>query len=143
MLTEIEWWGGLILIWLSLTFYLIRMAYKDRQSLSVDAVATHIAFLCAASIFVLYFYTLHSLILKYVYVVGLAVGLIMMVVMYLWPDPDEESDTVQDSESEDEEELSEVVHFMIQVFISLPFLVCFGFGVYKIKDYVEVFPFLN
>lgn len=142
MLTEIEWWGGLILIWLSLTFYFIRIAYKDKQSLSVDAVAANIVFLCAASVFALYFYTLENPIVQYVYAGVLALGLVMMVPMYLWPDSEEESDGDPDSESEDEE-LSEVVHFIIQVFISLPFLICFGFGAYKIKDYVEIFPFLN
>ena len=133
MLTNIEWWGGLILIWLSLCFYFILVAFKEQKHSIVETVATYIAFLCAVAVFSLYFYPLKSLLIQQAYLWSSILGTIMTMVMFMWPDPKK-----QQADAEPEEDVGPVLLKIIELLIVLPFVICFIFAAYKIKDSLNI-----
>ena len=132
MLTNIEWWGGLILIWLSLCFYFILVTFKEDEHSIVETVSTYIAFFSAVAVFSLYFYPLESLLIKQVYLWVSILGTFMTLLMFLWPDSrKEESDP-------EEEDVGPVLLKIIELLIVLPFVICFIFAAYKIKDTLNI-----
>ncbi len=64
MLTQIEWWGGLLIIWLCVSFRLLWTAFQERGKLATDAVFSLIAFLCLVTVFALYIYTIENVVLQ-------------------------------------------------------------------------------
>jgi len=134
MLTNIEWWGGLILIWLCLCFYFILVAFKEEKHSIVETVSTYIAFFCAVAVFSLYFYPLESSLIKQAYLWISLLGTLMTLLMFLWPDPRKEE---SDAEPE-EEDVGPVLLKIIEVLIVLPFVICFIFAAYKIKDTLNI-----
>ena len=87
MLTEIEWWGGLLFIWAA-AFY--RIAYPDIVKngwLARDCISLHLAYLCSAAVLALYFYPLSG-VMPTVYLSLLGVGLLALVLSIVW-EPDD------------------------------------------------------
>ncbi len=87
MLTEIEWWGGLIFVWAA-AFY--RIAYSDiikNGWLARDCISMHLAYLCSAAVLALYFYPLSG-VMPTVYLVLLIVGLVAFALSIVW-EPDD------------------------------------------------------
>ena len=102
MLTEIEWWGGLLLIWLSLSIYTFYLGYKeDRQKIGIDVLASYVAFVCAAGVFALYFYPLESLLFQKIYAAVIVIGILMLLIMNVWPSPEGETQEIDDTEDEE------------------------------------------
>ncbi len=68
-------------------------------------------------------------------------GLLATIIMYVWPESEDSELLQKPSNKEDDEEISGFVDFLAQSFIGLPFLLCLGFGAYKISSYTQLLAF--
>ena len=124
MLTEIEWWGGLLFIWIAICY---RVAYKDYMAagkLNPMFLVFNLFFLTAGFVLALYFYALDSATVKLVYLGVLALGIVSGGLAMFWPAGEEEQKAA-------EEELGAVVSTLAGVILFLPLLVSLVLGLVK------------
>jgi hypothetical protein len=143
MLTEIEWWGGLLFIWMGLLYYWLGKAYKEDSMLAF--LVSTIAHISAATVLALFFYTLDTPTIQYVYVGAIVLGIPLSILMFWWPDKDEEDSESPDGKEseEDEEEDSKGLEILANLLLYTPIVVTFGLGIYKASEFREILPFLN
>ncbi len=77
MLTEIEWWGGLLYLCGALAYWI---TYKEiGMKWALDYIGFHLAFLTSAVLLALYFYELNSPLLQKLYVGLTVMALVSML----------------------------------------------------------------
>ncbi|WP_298211011.1 hypothetical protein [Acidovorax sp.] len=82
MLTQIEWWGGLIFVLGALTYRLVLGSLeKEEEGFDWYRWQMHAFFLLPAVVLAAYFYPLESRALQYGYLGVLGVSLVLLVVM--------------------------------------------------------------
>lgn len=150
MLTEIEWWGGVLFLWFAGCYWLTQKEYDPETKLSVDYLAFNIAFLSSAAVLALYFYTLESEVYQQLYIATLGVGLLSTLLMLFWPESKSanEEEKVQsekktDEAAEEEEEVGPIFEFFGQLIFLFPVLVSLALGLYKSVDYIEAVGLLS
>ena len=124
MLTEIEWWGGLLFIWIAICY---RVAYKDYMNagkLSPMFLVFNLFFVATGIVLALYFYALESGGIKIVYLAVLAVGLVSAGLAMFWPADEEDQQAA-------EEELGPIVSALAGVILFLPLLISLLLGLVK------------
>lgn len=97
MLTEIEWWGGLLFIWGVLN-------YRGLLSGGATHRSCLIIFLFPGVLLALYFYPLASPIMRYSYLASLAVAILGLLYMQFWPDSEDKELEQTGGDNADEEE---------------------------------------
>ena len=124
MLTEIEWWGGLLFIWIAICY---RLAYKDYLNagkLSPMFLVFNMFFVTTGFVLALYFYALESGGVKLIYLGVLAAGLVSAGLAMFWPADEEEQKAV-------EEEIGPVVSALAGVILFFPLLISLLLGLIK------------
>ena len=123
MLTEIEWWGGLLFIWIAICY---RIAYKEYMAggkFSPMFLTYNIAFLSTGIVLALYFYALQGSAGLF-YLGTLALAIVSCGMMVFWPAPEEEQKEV-------EEELGKAVSMLAGVILFFPLLTSLALGLVK------------
>lgn len=145
MLTEIEWWGGLLFIWLAFCYITMYEEYKDEPKFEVGFLSTNIAFFTSATVLSLYFYTLDTQLIQHIYLGAIALGILSTVLMFFWPGTESMKYKVaaKQKSSEDEKEIGKVFEILGAMIFFLPVIASFGLGAYKSREFLDGFPFLN
>ena len=102
MLTEIEWWGGLLYLCGALAYWI---TYKEiGMKWALDYIGFHLAFLTSAVLLALYFYELDSPLLQKLYVGLTVMALVSILLMWFWPSSDEEpsADSLHEDAADEE-----------------------------------------
>lgn len=82
MLTQIEWWGGLIFVVGALTHRMVMGALEKKdEGISWYRLQMHAFYLLPAGVLAGYFYLLEQLALQYAYLAVLGASLLIVVVM--------------------------------------------------------------
>lgn len=82
MLTQIEWWGGLIFVVGALTHHMVLGALEEKgEGISWYRLQMHAFYLLPAVVLAGYFYPLEHLALQYAYLAVLGASLVVVVVM--------------------------------------------------------------
>ena len=82
MLTQIEWWGGLIFVVGALTYRMVMGALEKKdEGISWYRLQMHAFYLLPALVLAGYFYPLKQLALQYAYLAVLGASLVIVVVM--------------------------------------------------------------
>ena len=128
MLTEIEWWGGFLFLWLALSFWALFVAvrwvkYGFQFVYSVGAV------LFPGIVLALYFYPLESLTSKYIYLGSYALGLLFTLLLAFWPESDDDAVVADITEDEEEEEGGETLGVIVLI---LPMAIALALGATKV-----------
>jgi hypothetical protein len=139
MLTEIEWWGGLMIIWIVLVNYMLIKA-GDWDTTLETTVAT-ITFITSMIVIVLYFYPLETETIQYLYVGSIGLGTVTGIIWFLLSanEPSEKKETA----STEEEDAGKGLEIAANVILFAPPLMVFGLGIYKASEFSEILPFLS
>ena len=123
MLTEIEWWGGLLFIWIAICY---RIAYKEYMAggkVSLMFLTFNLAFLSTGIVLALYFYALEGGSGLF-YIGALAIAIVSCGLMVFWPASEEDA-------KEAEEELGKVVSALAGIILFFPLLTSLVLGLVK------------
>lgn len=105
MLTEIEWWGGLLFIWGALAFWTLLHFSGENRWFNALSAST---FALTGLVFALYFYELQQPLLRYVFLAAAALaGASLLVFMWFFirgTGDDEEADSTKTASEDDEED---------------------------------------
>jgi hypothetical protein len=143
MLTEIEWWGGLLFIWLALVYYMI---HKDGEwDSKLELVTVNISYISAAIVLALFFYALNTPTMQYIYIGALGLGIPFSILLhFLQGIESSDSETPDKEEAEEDNEEYSGEHVIAgNVLLYTPIVVVFGLGIYKAREFTEILPFLN
>ncbi|CAA0096714.1 Uncharacterised protein [BD1-7 clade bacterium] len=140
MLTEIEWWGGLLFIWMAWCFSMLFENNESQTKIDVSSVATMVTFLCAAIVLALYFYPLTDPVMKKSYLAVSALGIFSLIVMFLWPEkddglPDKEVDSDLQNDIENEEDS---LLWLGHLIILFPVCVALSIGGYRSYGFIHL-----
>ena len=128
MLTEIEWWGGLLFIWIAICYRLAYREYLGSGGFSLSFTVFNLAFLCTGFILALYFYRLDGGIIGLAYLGVLVLGIVACGLAVFWP-ADESGDG--GDEDDEEEEIGPVASALAGVILFFPLLVSLLLGLFK------------
>ena len=120
MLTEIEWWGGLLTLWFVAGYMATLSVYKGKSKLNLTYVVCNLAFVSSILVLALYFYPLESVFAKLLYAAILLVGLLSTIAMSVIPE-----DGIDEPE---EEEISTLTSYAI---LLTPFVISLALGLFK------------
>lgn len=135
MLTEIEWWGGLIFVWLGLCYWSIYATCKE-HSFDLDILMTHICFLVSGSLLAMFFYELSSNLFQNIYVGLLLFAIITFLLMMFLPDSQERKEK---SEANGEPPATKAEELLGTVVLGMPMLIIYGLAGYKSMNYLANF----
>jgi hypothetical protein len=133
---QIEWWGGLLLIWGAGCYLLMLKTYS--QTWSVDGLSTQAGFITAALLVLGWFHPLASPGLQKAYLGVFGLMLLALPLIFFWPAPDTpesepaaQSDDKPQDKAEDDEELSPFWDAMGQGIFLGPVLIGAALGAFK------------
>lgn len=135
MLTEIEWWGGLLFIWLAFAYYMMAKEYLEQGDFDVRDVLLHASYLLVAVLLTAYFYVLKTPLMQQSYVGVFVVGGLISLAWSFWPESDSDDDTAED----EEDRLVGIVSFVL---VPLPLLIVYALAAWKSYAYLDQLPFL-
>lgn len=137
MLTQIEWWGGLIFVLGALAYRLVLGSLeKEEEGFDWYRWQMHAFFLLPAVVLAAYFYPLQSQELQYGYLGVLGVSLVLTVVMLVQEVRDDGSEDGADKAAKDEDSglLTAVVGSVV---LYSPVLAACALGCYKAWPMVQ------
>ncbi len=137
MLTEIEWWGGLLFIWGAGVYWMVKQESEGKWDLQTSIY--HLLYLCAILVLSLYFYAVESSILQFAYIIAWLMGSILIPVLGFWSSDDDSKEindegnreVSTDSQEDDDEEVGPLYTFLGFLFIFTPFIITFILGGFK------------
>lgn len=132
MLTQIEWWGGLLIIWMVLCYKLLYKGLSRDEKLGLEFVSSSLAYCCASGVLALFFYSLESDAIQVGYAVALGIGLVSFIVMLLAPYIQKEDSVTAEEESD--EEVGRGYEIAGQAILFIPLVVSLGLGGYKVYN---------
>ncbi len=137
MLTEIEWWGGIIFIWWAFSYWFV---FKEwTVEMSVSFISMNLSYILSAFVLALYFYPLESIDIKYAYLIVLAIAIVSILLMFFWPDTnksleEEGKNESDDSELNDDDSSDELIG---QVFLFSPMVIGCLLALFKSLDLIK------
>ncbi len=136
MLTQIEWWGGLIFVVGALTYRMVMGALEtEDEGIPWYRLQMHAFYLLPAVVLAGYFYPLERTALQYAYLAVLAASLVMVLVMLA---QELMGDTSKDEAPPAEAEASDGWASVLgAVVLYSPVLVAFGLGCAKAWPMVQ------
>ena len=141
MLTEIEWWGGILFIWIAFSFITMHKEYSGEPKFEVGFVTFVLNYLLAAIVLALYFYVLESQLVKQLYIGSVTIGICFVAIWFFWP---VKESVKENNESQEEAEEGGIgMEILGNLIILFPILVSFGLGAYKSLSFLDSLPFLN
>lgn len=132
MLTEIQWWGGLVIIWAALTLrYLMQESEEDRSYYWTSI----IVFVSAGLFFALYFYPLLAPLQRYAFLGLLAVALVSLLshLFLSWHGSTGEQEQVP-AQVDEVEEGGAWASLLGYAFIYGPVLACLLIGAVRVPE---------
>lgn len=133
MLTEIEWWGGLIFIWLGFCYWATYTAHKEHL-FDLDVLMAHICFLASGSLLAMYFYELNSHLLQNIYMGLLLLAIVTFLLSVFLPDPQERK---EQAEADGEPAATKMEELLGTVVLLIPMLIIFSLAAYKSMNYLD------
>jgi len=140
MLTEIEWWGGLLFIWLGFCFIMMRNEFSDEPRFGVGYLTLHTAYLSVGVLLAVYFYPLNTPLQQHIYLGILVAAAVFNLVCAFWPDS--ESMKAKAAEIDDDESGIGTTIFGLALFLT-PVLAVFALAVYKSLEFQVLLTYLN
>ena len=140
MLTEIEWWGGLLFIWLGFCFIMMRNEYSDERTIGVGYLTLHTAYLSVGVLLAMYFYPLDTPLQQHIYLGTLVAATVFNLVFASWPD----SELIKAKAAELDENESGIgtTIFGLVLFLT-PVLTVFALAVHKCLEFQVLLTYLN
>lgn len=129
MLPQIEWWGGLLLIWSAICY--VVMVKTSAFKWSVDLLSTHAGFFAATLLVLGWFHSLHTVVLKQAYLGVFGVMVLALLLIFFWPGSDDGEPEPPAKGDADEEELSPLFSFLGQAIFLGPLFVAAALGAFK------------
>jgi len=129
MLPQIEWWGGLLLIWGAICYVVMVKNYTIHWS--VDALSTHAVFFAATLLVLGWFHPLQTVVLKQAYLGVFGVMVLALPLIFFWPGSDDGEPEPPAKGDADEEELSPLFSFLGQAIFLGPLFVAAALGAFK------------
>ena len=140
MLTEIEWWGGLLFIWLGFCFIMMRNEFSDEPRFGVGYLSLHAAYLSVGALLAMYFYPLDTPLLQHIYLGTLVAAVVFNLVFAFWPD----SELIKAKAAEiDESESGIGTTIFGWVLFLTPDLTVFALAIYKCLEFQVLLTYLN
>ena len=139
MLTEIEWWGGLLFVWGGICYYWFINEFGWK--LNIDTIPTQLVYLTSAFVLALYFYPLENYNFQITYISTEAVLILSMLFFFFWPES--ETKKAETQKNQDEEEISKGMEKIAVVIFSLPSIVACLLGAYKSYGMLKVLNILS
>ena len=140
MLTEIEWWGGLLFIWLGFCFIMMRNEYSDERTIGVGYLTLHTAYLSVGVLLAMYFYPLDTPLQQHIYLGTLVAATVFNLVFASWPD----SELIKAKAAElDENESGIGTRIFGLVLFLTPVLTVFALAVHKCLEFQVLLTYLN
>jgi hypothetical protein len=127
MLTEIEWWGGLIFLWWAGSYWFVIQATKGVYNL--DAIMSHVSYILSAVVLAFYFYPLENALVKQLYIGSIVTGLIALTMVLFLPGSDESDTDEQNSTSETEDDKDYTM--LGNLLFTAPLVTIFILGAFK------------
>ncbi len=141
MLTEIEWWGGLLFIWMASCYAMVYSTFGSRVKFGLDFISTHLAFICAAFVLAVFFYPIETESWQYVYIGLIGLGVIATLLFAFLPDTEAEESSSQEDDvevSEDEDvEKEKGFEIAAQLILFFPLIASFSLGIYKSSGFIK------
>ncbi|MES2582480.1 MAG: hypothetical protein V4627_07165 [Pseudomonadota bacterium] len=129
MLTQIEWWGGLLMVLGAVTYRFSMAQLEKRKGFDWYRVQLHLAFSSSLVLLAAYFYTLNSIGLQYAYLGILGVALIGLLMMVYQETTSDEAETAHDAGADEDD--STVFTVLGYTALYSPMLAACGLGCYK------------
>lgn len=136
MLTEIEWWGGILIVWACLSY---GMAFKGSGITPKISLVTTIAALSFASVVLtvaLYFYPHELPIYQWAYIALVTIGILVTIAMQFVSEPEDDLPDNASADEEEEEEVELVFRVAGDIVFWGPIVGSFALGCYKISVYL-------
>jgi hypothetical protein len=140
MLTEIEWWGGLLFIWMAGCYAMFYSTFNTGVKFRFDILLTHIAFISAGLVLALYFYPIQSNLWQYIYTGSIGFGVIASIIIAFLPDAEDSSDKEEEGEDAKDEDEEGGLEIVAQLILFFPLIASFTLGIYKAVDFFKTLP---
>lgn len=140
MLTEIEWWGGLLFIWLGFCYVMMLKEFNDEPRAGVGFLSLQGAYLGVGILLAMYFYALDTPLLQNMYLGTLVAAAIFNLAFAFWPDS--ESMKAKNAETDDDEYGIGTTIFSWVLFWP-PILAVFTLAAYKSLEFQVFVDYLN
>lgn len=127
MLTQIEWWGGLLIIWMVLGYSAIYKDLMRESKLDLTFLLTTLMHLITIGVLAVFFYSLESRTAQLLYTGAVGAGLLIMLYLFFAPDSGEP----EENAAEEDEDVGKGFEIAGQIILFLPLLVSLGLGGYK------------
>lgn len=135
MLTEIEWWGGLIFIWMLVSFVFFYSDMKHEPKYKVPFLAFIFSYFCAAILLALYFYEIESLMIQKAYLGVFALGLLSTLIIVVWPETERmKANEIAEKAEVDYEESGKLALFIGEGLILFPLMISLCLTYLKLKN---------
>lgn len=140
MLTQIEWWGGLIFVLGALTYRMVMGALEKKdEGIPWYRLQMHAFYLLPAVVLAGYFYPLERIALQYAYLAVLGASLVVVVVMLVQEITGDAGEDAADTNKQwakqtqegDDEEPDGLMSVVGAVVLYSPVLVACGLGCFK------------
>lgn len=133
MLTEIEWWGGLLIIWMGFFYALGFKESSGESKFDSGTLVMTVVYLSAIAVLAAYFYDLESPLIQFIYTGLVVVGALTTIALY-YLTSSELAATEKDVDAQ-EEEGSFALELVLMFF---PLVVSFGLASYKALTFFDV-----
>lgn len=130
MLTNIEWWGGVTILWMIACAKFVYENVDFKEKFHPIYVSSYIAFPLALVSIVLYFYTLDVAVYQRVYAVLVCVGILAFLTMLFYPEGEGDDETEGKDEGEGESNIS--AEIIGNILLYFPVVLSYGLGAYKV-----------
>lgn len=136
-MTEIEWWGGLLLLWFGFCFWIGRGAYLGERGWSLSKWTFNLSFMFSALVLVFWFYPLGSMLAKQLYLALLVAAVACCVASFLVQSPEDPEQVA----GEDDDGF--LLNLIGQFVVYFPFLVSLVLGFRKSMEIVNTLGWLS
>lgn len=127
MLTQIEWWGGLLIIWMVLAYSAIYKDLMHESKLDLTFLLTTLVHVIAIGVLAAYFYSLESDTSQLIYIGAIGAGLLITLYLFFAPGSEDQEEIA----TGEDEEVGKGYEIAGQMILFLPLLVSLGLGGYK------------
>lgn len=134
MLTEIEWWGGLVFIFMAFSFVMLYDGIRDEPKYQVTYLSVIVAYLSSAILLALYFYKLELMALQYAYSATFIIGLIATLIIKFWP----ETELMKAKEESDDDEATVGEVLLGDVIVFSPLIISLVLAGFKLTGEMNI-----
>ncbi|SMF28296.1 hypothetical protein SAMN02745866_01811 [Alteromonadaceae bacterium Bs31] len=138
MLTEIEWWGGVLVIWMLAFFSIIYKDFPKETRFSFGFAIICATFAFAGITLCLYFYELDSRLMRYLYMGVVVAGIVSLVLALFWPEKSSTASEGEGAGEQNEEDAGKFYNLLAEGLFYFPIVVSFGLGLFKASAFITL-----